>query len=78
MRNAFLVVDADRNRVTDFDTELEHAIKPDYLFETWARKDSNLQPSGYEPPAPPLSYRPLMELDFTTAHPVAEHKSQVF
>jgi len=25
-----------------------------------------------------LSYRPLMELDFTTAHPVAEHKSQVF
>src|SRR5204862_5379876 len=24
----------------------------------WARQDSNLQPSDYEPPALPLSYRP--------------------
>ena len=30
------------------------------LNKKWARKDSNLQPSGYEPPAPPLSYRPCM------------------
>ena len=30
-----------------------------WLYEIWARKDSNLQPSGYEPPAPPLSYRPF-------------------
>ena len=33
--------------------------QPKELNEKWARKDSNLQPSGYEPPAPPLSYRPL-------------------
>ena len=25
----------------------------------WARQDSNLKPSGYEPPALPLSYRPF-------------------
>ena len=24
----------------------------------WARQDSNLRPSGYEPPALPLSYEP--------------------
>ena len=26
----------------------------------WARKDSNLEPIGYEPTALPLSYRPLL------------------
>ena|GEM_PF-3535712 len=25
----------------------------------WARQDSNLRPSGYEPPALPLSYEPM-------------------
>ena len=25
----------------------------------WARQDSNLRPSGYEPPALPLSYEPV-------------------
>lgn len=28
------------------------------IFE-WARKDSNLRPSGYEPRALPLSYEPV-------------------
>lgn len=53
-------------------------LKPDWIVPAikWARKDSNLQPSGYEPPAPPLSYRPWMEIDFTTlAH--VRSKSQI-
>ena len=37
------------------------------LDEKWARKDSNLQPSGYEPPAPPLSYRPQQTTFYSSA-----------
>lgn len=31
----------------------------------WARQDSNLRPSGYEPPALPLSYRPTAQCNYT-------------
>ncbi len=37
------------------------------MLKRWARKDSNLRPSGYEPPALPLSYGPLKErVNYTT------------
>ena len=37
------------------------------MLKIWARKDSNLRPSGYEPPALPLSYGPLKErVNYTT------------
>ena len=39
----------------------------DLMVKKWARKDSNLQPSGYEPPAPPLSYGPVKAINLTTA-----------
>jgi hypothetical protein len=29
------------------------------LTEKWARQDSNLRPTGYEPAALPLSYEPV-------------------
>ena len=45
--------------------------QPNELNEKWARKDSNLQPSGYEPPAPPLSYRPCMRY-FTRGKQIGE------
>ena len=47
------------------DETLAHAsgrIRGSLIFYShvtqWARKDSNLEPSGYEPPALPLSYGP--------------------
>jgi hypothetical protein len=30
-----------------------------WFIEKWARQDSNLRPTGYEPAALPLSYKPI-------------------
>ena len=41
----------------------------DSEFGWWARQDSNLRPTGYEPVALPLSYRPTRFPDYTTKRP---------
>jgi hypothetical protein len=38
--------------------------------EWWARQDSNLEPTGYEPDALPLSYGPCERIVFPPTHPI--------
>ena len=41
-----------------FVQDYEFVKVPPKFGQKWARKDSNLRPSGYEPRALPLSYGP--------------------
>lgn len=45
-------------------SEAKNGFRPDVLW--WARPDSNREPKDYESPAPPLSYRPVLNVDYCT------------